>query len=90
MSDEPKKTIVLDYSKPNEDAADVALQKAKLEFINDPSSKEKTLPYFWAASILTGKVDIIKSGAGFPWGKFLVATVLLCSLGYFIRKRIGA
>ena len=40
---------------------DVALQKAKLEFINTTSSEEKKLPYFWAGSILTGKVDIIKS-----------------------------
>ena len=65
---------------------DIALQKAKLEFINNNSSTEKKLPYFWAGSILTGKVDIIISNPGFPWIKFIDATILLLVIGYFIRK----
>jgi CHAT domain-containing protein len=40
-------------------AADVALQKAKIEFIQQ-ASKEKKLPAYWAASILAGKADVIE------------------------------
>ena len=43
-------------------ATDIALQKAKLYFIKNSSSKEKTLPYFWASSILVGKVGVITEG----------------------------
>lgn len=39
---------------------DVALQQAKKAFMTS-GSKENTLPYYWAASILTGKVDVIKN-----------------------------
>jgi CHAT domain-containing protein len=45
---------------------DIALQKAKLDFIAG-SSKEKKLPYYWAASILSGKTDAVEPGAGFHW-----------------------
>lgn len=37
---------------------DVALQKAKLEFLKT-ASREKQLPYFWAAQILSGRADSI-------------------------------
>lgn len=67
---------------------DVALQKAKLEFINSSSSQEKKLPYFWAGSILTGKVDVIKSGHNFPWIKIVFFTILAFIFFYFIRKVI--
>jgi CHAT domain-containing protein len=36
---------------------DIALQKAKLEFI--ASSRENRLPYYWAVAIVTGKADAI-------------------------------
>lgn len=39
-------------------STDVALQKAKLEFLQT-SSKEKSLPYYWAAPVLVGKTDVI-------------------------------
>jgi CHAT domain-containing protein len=65
---------------------DIALQKAKLEFINTASSGEKKLPYFWAGSILTGKVDIIKSGPGFPLIKLTVITILVLVFFYLIWK----
>ncbi len=38
---------------------DLALQKAKLEFIKN-APLEKSLPFYWAAPILTGKAEIIK------------------------------
>ncbi len=55
---------------------DIALQKAKLEFIGT-SSKEKSLPYFWAATVLAGKtsaIDFDKKSPWMPWvlGGFLV------------------
>ena len=67
-------------------ATDVALQKAKIEFINNSSSIEKRLPYFWAGTILTGKVDTIKSNPGFPWNKLIGATILLLAMVYVTRK----
>ncbi len=54
---------------------DAALQKAKLEFISSHTSTEKTLPYFWAAPILTGKVDVIRMQQGFPWVKWSLITL---------------
>ena len=65
---------------------DIALQKAKLEFIKNTSSEEKKLPYFWAGSILTGKVDIIKSDPGFAWIKLIVITILFLAFFYLIWK----
>lgn len=64
---------------------DVALQKAKIEFINN-SSKEKQLPYFWAGSILTGKVDTIKSQTAFPWIIMIVVISVVLTIIYFAIK----
>lgn len=36
---------------------DIALQQAKIAFINTVSLKEKSLPYYWAGAILTGKAE---------------------------------
>ncbi|MEP7107310.1 MAG: CHAT domain-containing tetratricopeptide repeat protein [Ferruginibacter sp.] len=68
---------------------DVALQKAKIEFINNSSSREKTLPYFWAATILTGKVDTIKVNPGAPWKKLAVVAALFLCIGYLTKKSIS-
>lgn len=53
---------------------DISLQKAKLEFIKN-SPKEKSLPYYWAATILAGKTDAIELKKAFPWKSlaFLIA-----------------
>jgi CHAT domain-containing protein len=73
---------------------DIALQKAKLEFINKAASGEKKLPYFWAGSILTGKVDIIRSEPDFEWIKLIVITILVLAFFYLIwrvlRSRMGS
>jgi len=45
---------------------DVALQKAKKEF-KSISSKEKNLPYYWAASVLVGQGNPILVQKTFPW-----------------------
>jgi CHAT domain-containing protein len=38
---------------------DVALQQAKIEFINT-SSQEERLPYYWASAIVSGKTEAIR------------------------------
>jgi len=65
---------------------DVALQKAKLEFINTARSEERKLPYFWAACILTGRVDILKTETAFPWLKLAGITFSILILTYSIRR----
>lgn len=64
---------------------DVALQKSKKEFINSNSSQDHKLPYFWASSILTGKVgtiEINKSDA--PFTKLLLGLILGLGVVYYI------
>ena len=65
---------------------DVALQKAKLEFISKSDSKEKKLPYYWAGAILTGKADILESNHSLPWLKIMIASVLLSGIILLLRK----
>ena len=43
---------------------DIALQKAKLEFIK---SSDQSLPFYWAAPILTGKAEVIELKKSFNW-----------------------
>jgi CHAT domain-containing protein len=58
---------------------DVALQKAKLEFILT-SSKEKQLPYFWAAPVLTGQSSAITIDKTFPWKYvWIIAAIVILS-----------
>lgn len=49
---------------------DVALQKAKLEFIQT-STKENSLPFYWAAPVLVGKAEVIEFDKPQPW-KWLI------------------
>jgi CHAT domain-containing protein len=68
---------------------DIALQKAKLDFVRNASSKGQ-LPYYWAAAILAGKTDSIHFRKGFGWKTlgFLSATVFLSFfLIWFLRVR---
>jgi LPXTG-motif cell wall-anchored protein len=66
---------------------DIALQKAKLEFIAS-SSKEKKLPYYWAAAILAGKTDAIEMSTGFNWKwAALIGGLLIISLIFFFSKK---
>ena len=69
---------------------DVALQKAKLEFLQNASGQEK-LPYYWAAIVLVGKTDSIYHNNSTSWE--LVATAagaagLLLFAGWKLRTRI--
>jgi CHAT domain-containing protein len=71
---------------------DIALQKAKLEFIKS-SSKAETLPYYWAATVLVGKTDPIKFDNPVNWRIPIlisgIAGLLLLTvcIHYFRRKK---
>jgi CHAT domain-containing protein len=68
---------------------DVALQKAKKEFIRTSVSGESKLPYYWAASILVGKSDKIELQKGFPWKWVTSISVLLIFLlgGWMLKRK---
>lgn len=65
---------------------DVALQKAKLEFISISSSQEKKLPYYWAGCILTGKVDTIKTNQSFSWMKITGISILIMTSTFLLFR----
>jgi CHAT domain-containing protein len=67
---------------------DIALQKAKIEFINSASMKQKKLPYFWASSLLTGKANSIKIESRFSILQWIALGVLLVFIGFFLRKKL--
>ncbi len=58
---------------------DVALQQAKIEFINSASLEEKRLPYYWASAILTGKAEVFKTQYNYHylWWLGVVAAVII-------------
>ena len=58
---------------------DIALQKAKLDFIQH-ASKENKLPYYWAATILAGKSDAIEYDKKFPWKDI---SIIIAVMGLF-------
>ncbi|HMG67678.1 MAG TPA: CHAT domain-containing tetratricopeptide repeat protein [Chitinophagaceae bacterium] len=55
---------------------DIALQKAKIKFMSN-SSRQDSLPYFWAASILAGRSNSLNLRKRFPGN----ALIILVSLG---------
>ncbi len=65
---------------------DIALQKAKLEFIQG-SSKENKLPYYWSATVLAGKSDAIMKKRIFPWKDMLVVLGLTGAAFFVWQKR---
>jgi CHAT domain-containing protein len=68
---------------------DVALQKAKLDFIN-AATKEKKLPYYWAATVLTGKSNAIitQKAATWKWlaGIFILSVVCIAGFSRWLKK----
>jgi CHAT domain-containing protein len=66
---------------------DMALQKAKIDFIQH-SSRQNKLPYYWAAAILAGKSDAIEVGKMHLWKDILMIVVLM-AISFFILKRWG-
>ena len=68
---------------------DIALQKAKLEFLQT-ASREKSLPFYWAAPVLVGKTEIIELDKQYPW-KWIAGSVLfLLAVFWMIRKKTSS
>jgi CHAT domain-containing protein len=65
---------------------DIALQKAKLEYLSQ-STKEKKLPYYWAAAIIVGRTDIVEVSKDLKWME--VAIILgfsMTGLVFLLKK----
>lgn len=68
---------------------DEALQRAKLEFINDRAN-EKSMPYYWAATILAGRSEAIELKQPQRRSVLVLAAitaVLIFGAGLWIMKR---
>ncbi|HYE53972.1 MAG TPA: CHAT domain-containing tetratricopeptide repeat protein [Chitinophagaceae bacterium] len=68
---------------------DVALQKAKLEYL-ETEPKEKRLPYYWAASILVGKTDAIaepRTSSIWNWILMIGVLIIAGSLIYVLFRK---
>ncbi len=66
---------------------DDALQKAKLDYINnsDIDDRYKT-PFYWAHLLLIGDTDPVQQ-AGFHWYVFALAGLLLLLVAFFVYKK---
>ena len=64
---------------------DLALQKAKLEFI-EQSTKEKKLPFYWAAAIVVGKSNALESKMDMRWLEILIILILSLTGLVFLLK----
>ena len=74
------------------DAADVALQKAKLDLLNNPDNLYQ-LPYYWAAVIVIGKTNPIGAPTpslypGYKIAIIIISLTLLMLVVYLIKKQI--
>jgi CHAT domain-containing protein len=68
------------------DPTDVALQKAKKEFLRH-ASKMQQLPYYWAAPILVGKTAVLLQRPSGNW-KFLIPLLLAALIISFMTIRL--
>ncbi len=73
---------------------DIALQKAKIEFLKS-ASKEKALPYYWAGPILSGKTEKIEFSQGNYWkwigigAGLLLITILILVMKQKARAKMS-
>nr|WP_281422271.1 CHAT domain-containing protein [Arthrospiribacter ruber] len=68
--------------------SDVALQQAKLEFLEN--SEGQSLPYFWAGQVLVGRSDVLQPASGFGSKILYLALVLGVMVVFillFIKRR---
>lgn len=65
---------------------DLALQKAKLDFIRQ-SGEGNRLPYYWAAPILVGDTASISYNQEIRWPYYLLTAVLLAAVFLLLSKR---
>jgi len=63
---------------------DIALQKAKLELIQSP---EMSLPYYWAAPVLTGKTEIIFHDDTLVWLWIAIGVLIAALLIWLLLRR---
>jgi CHAT domain-containing protein len=66
---------------------DLALQKAKLEFLKT-ASKEKSMPCYWAGPVLVGKTDMIELSKPLQWKWFAVFAGIAVIILFILRKRV--
>jgi tetratricopeptide (TPR) repeat protein len=66
---------------------DLALQKAKLEFVQT-ASKQNQLPYFWAAPILIGKSNSLHLDQAMSWIQLVLISLILALVIAFIYNVI--
>jgi CHAT domain-containing protein len=66
---------------------DLALQRAKLEFIST-SSTEKQFPYYWAATVLVGKSNTVIPSKSGSFYLIILGCAVLAGISYFAYKRI--
>jgi len=68
---------------------DIALQKAKIEFLQT-ASKENSLPYYWAATVLTGKTDAIRLIKSPRFDRsYIFIVVVVMALSFWSLRRIS-
>jgi CHAT domain-containing protein len=66
---------------------DISLQKAKLDFIAR-SSKEKQLPYYWAAAIIVGKTDRVQLSNPLNWLEITILLgLVMTGLTFLLKKK---
>ncbi|MBA4166146.1 MAG: CHAT domain-containing protein [Chitinophagaceae bacterium] len=69
---------------------DVSLQKAKIEFIKN-ASKERTMPYYWAAAVIVGRSDAVLPAPASFSGEWLVVIISIlltgCLLYSYFKKK---
>lgn len=69
---------------------DVALQKAKLDFLQR-NDKTYELPYFWSANILLGKTDVLhkeETSHTLNKGLIVLAVLVIISFLYIVFKKV--
>ncbi len=69
--------------------ADIALQYAKKEFMNEGESRRNQLPYLWAASILVGNSEFSIEEKTFPWKWLLIPIPAFILFIWWRRKGVG-
>jgi CHAT domain-containing protein len=67
---------------------DLALQKAKLEFIAQ-SAKEQKLPFYWAAAIVVGKSDAVEANRDTLWIEIVIISILSLAGLVLLLKNSG-
>jgi CHAT domain-containing protein len=66
-------------------AVDIALQKAKIEFM-ETSSRSHQLPYYWSAPILIGKSNALRPGHSFSWMHLVILVSVLTAIAFMAYK----